>query len=236
MSNSTYIMFGDSHSRAFMRTFKTNWFRASSARGLCNKESRTKIGPKIHDMLSSINDDTNVIFYFGKVDLDFIINYKYNSQDSSLAELSEHITETADMYINYIKSTGMRNILVFEPPVVHLSEADMLTTLRIDGHRSNASSHLTDKDKVELHRVDIHEKMIPREDHITLYDLFNTRLKSLCSSNGFTFVEINKYFKQPSGEYIVPSRYIKDTTDHHLHDNCAELFLKSMETLGYIVE
>ena len=234
-------MFGDSHARNFRRSFPVNSFIASSARGLSNIKSKTGVGQKIRECLKSVDIETNVIFYFGKVDLDFISNYKYNSHDLNLDELSEYLAETAEIYINYIKSTMVKNVMVFEPPVIHLNEPDMLKTLQIDHHRMNASHHLSDKDSEDMQPVNIHEKMIPRGDHITLYNMFNTKLKSLCTSNNFAFVEINKYFKQPPGgniesSYVVPSKYIQGHLDHHLHSDSNELYLKSMNSLGYTIE
>ena len=234
-------MFGDSHARNFRRSLPVNSFRASSARGLSNIKSKTGVGQKIRECLKSVDIETNVIFYFGKVDLDFISNYKYNSHDLNLDELSEYLAETVEIYINYIKSTMVKNVMVFEPPVIHLNEPDMLKTLQIDSHRMNASHHLSDKDSEDMQPVNIHEKMIPRGDHITLYNMFNTKLKSLCTSNNFAFVEINKYFKQSPGcniesSYVVPSKYIQGHLDHHLHSDSNELYLKSMNSLGYTIE
>ena len=75
-----FIIFGDSHSEYFQDTFEeVNKFNASSAKGLNNSNSKLKTNEIIINRLKNIKDNSNIIFFFGKVDMDFILNYKYNT-------------------------------------------------------------------------------------------------------------------------------------------------------------
>ena len=62
--------------------------------------------------------------------------------------------------------------------------------------------------------------------------LFNESLEKLCKINGFEMLRINKYFKISEGNFKIPAKYIRqDDLDHHLKENIAELYLKSLKDL-----
>lgn len=74
MQSPVYHVFGDSHSECFLtiQSCKVHSFIASSARGLSNKQSTNGVNAKIADIIRTLPVDVNILFFFGKVDLDFI--------------------------------------------------------------------------------------------------------------------------------------------------------------------
>jgi len=81
----TFYVFGDSHSECFNGVCKKVYtFHAASAKGLSNVNSLSQTHEKICLELNNINileeNIPNILFFFGKVDMDFTLNYKYNTE------------------------------------------------------------------------------------------------------------------------------------------------------------
>ena len=117
---------------------------------------------------------------------------------------------------------------IYELPITHMDDPTMLSTLNIEGHLSNINMHLSENDSHVYHNF---SRVIPYSERVLLYDLFNSELKDKCKINNFTFVEINKYFRNAYGNFEIPMKYINtyDITDHHLLENVVELFLESLQ-------
>ena len=165
--------------------------------------------------------------FFGKVDLDFVINYKYNT--TQFINFKEYILDVANLYIEFVKlNTLNKKVYICELPITHIDDTSMLRIINIEGHLSNINSHVSENDKSIYSKF---SKVIPYNERVLLYELFNTELKNKCKSNNFTFLEINKYFKNTDDKFEIPIKYINNLNrdDHHLLDNIVELFLKSLQ-------
>lgn len=225
-----FIIFGDSHSEYFQGTFEeVNKYDASSAKGLNNNNSKSKTNEIIINKLKNIKDDSNIIFFFGKVDMDFILNYKYNTTNMNHVEFKKYLSNIVNSYINFIKANvGNKKIFVCELPILHLNSNEMLRVLKKEGHLNNINSNLSDVDK---NKYSNYNKVIPYGTHLKYYNLFNNRLKILCRKNNFKFLEINKYFHNGDNNYKIPLKYKKKTINHHLNNNVIELYLRSLDDL-----
>lgn len=224
---SMYVVFGDSHANCFLTTFPNNVhsFIASSAKGLNNVNSKSGVNKKIVEHLAALPDDTNILFFFGKVDLDFILNYKYNTVDS--LDYSEYILSIVHSYIEFVKeNTSKKNVYLCELPIPHIDDASMLEILCKEDHSTNINSHLSETDTCTYSTF---TKVLPYDERVKLYTVFNKELEAKCTLNAFTFVEINKYFLTETGEFEIPSKYIdSNKLNHHLLPEIVELFLKSL--------
>ena len=216
--NNKISVFGSSSARSFKSLFPNTFvFSASTAKGLNNPNSQSKVNKKICSKLKSLQKGSNVIFFFGAVDLNFITNYKYNLIDKFNCE--KYIIKSANHYINFIKkNTKHLNIFICEVPISHITDEKLIKIIKFNEKDIWIESKLT---KVIPHEI--------RNKHILL---FNKELEKLCDINDFKLLKINKYFKNSAGVFKIPSKYIrKDELDHHLKNNISELYLKSLKDL-----
>jgi len=226
-----FSVFGDSHSHCFYETFPGNVYTypASSAKGLSNLNSRSGNNRDIIKKLNSLEPNSNVIMFFGKVDLDFIINYKYNTVDN--IDYEEYIVSIANSYTEFVKlHTENKNVYICELPFTHFDDETMLESIQIENYVRDINSHLSDKDTSEYSKF---SKVIPYDKRISLYKVFNKELKEKCKINKFKYLEINKYFTIEDGTIKIPSIYINySRLDHHLSNNIVELFMKSLSEIS----
>jgi hypothetical protein len=209
-----YIVFGDSHSGCFSSVIQTHTFSASSAKGLTNQNSASQTNSKIRLIVES-NKDKKFIFFFGKVDMDFILNHKYNLDIHF--NMSEYVKTIVINYTEFIKSLGItpENAYICELPIPHLSDATLLKIINNPVHHYNLNKHLDDKYKpIRYSRV------IPLTKRTSITLLFNDMLKK----SGFNILSINSHFKDK-----IPTQYIrKNITDHHLDDSIHTLYLQAV--------
>jgi hypothetical protein len=223
--NNKISVFGSSSARSFESLFPNTFvFPTSTAKGLNNPNSQSKVNKNIYCKIKSLQKSSNVIFFFGAVDLNFVTNYKYNLIDKFNCE--KYIIKSANHYINFIKkNTNHLNIFICEVPISHVIDKNLIKILKFyENQREDIwiESKLT---KVILHEI--------RNKHILL---FNKELEKLCDINDFKLLKINKYFKNSAGDFKIPSKYIrKDELDHHLKNNISELYLKSLNDLFFKV-
>jgi len=217
------VCFGDSHSFCFDKIMKTHYFPASSARGLNNQNSLSGTNKTIKAITAESNYKKH-IFFFGKVDIDFILNHMINKHDDF--DIDDYINTTVSGYINYIKTLNIRNVYICELPVGHLPDADLLYVLNSDFNHNCVVSHL--KDKYE--KLKVYVKVLPLDERNSHLIHFNKILKELCIINNYTFLEINKYFtNDTNGKIIVPKKYLNtDIHNHHLDDSISELYMKGV--------
>jgi hypothetical protein len=121
MFNNFYV-FGDSHARCFSNIVNNLYFYpAASAKGLSNSNSISKTNQSIISILNALPEKTNIIFFFGKVDLDFILNYKYNLNIE--IDFNKYILDIVNSYIDFIKiNTIDKNVFLCELPITHIND------------------------------------------------------------------------------------------------------------------
>lgn len=230
-----YYIFGDSHAKCFLNLFPNNVYSypASSAKGLHNTHSKSGVNNKIIDIIASLPEESNIIMFFGKVDLDFITNYKYNT--TKIEDYKEYIISTVYSYIEFIKSNTLnKNVYICELPITHIDDTSMLKILCNEIHSKNINSHLSNNEQCLYSNF---SKVIPYNERVNLYKIFNTELENQCKINNFLFIEINKYFINNSGDFEIPRKYInKNTLDHHLLPNIVELYMDSLNKFNYTKE
>tara|TARA_B100000767_G_scaffold95414_1_gene91801 strand:- start:19523 stop:20185 length:663 start_codon:yes stop_codon:yes gene_type:complete len=220
MNNKTSV-FGSSYARSFENLFPNTFvFQASTAKGLNNPNSQSKVNKKICSKLNSLQKSSNVIFFLATVDLNFVTNYKYNLIDNFNCE--KYIIKSVNHYINFIKNNIKHlNVFICEAPISHITDENLIKILKVyENQRDNSwiESKIT--------------KVIPYEIRNKHILLFNKELEKLSDINGFKLLKINKYFKNSAGDFKIPSKYIrKNKLDHHLKNNIVELYLKSLKTL-----
>jgi len=216
------VCFGDSHSICFNHIMKTHYFPASSARGLSNNNSLSNTNNAIRSILRQ-NKYDKYIFFFGKVDNDFILNHMYNKYDNF--DIEGYIQKTVVGYIEYIKSLNIENVYICELPFGHLQDDDLLNLLNSEFNHNATAMHLNEK----YEKLPKYEKILSLDERNRYLLEFNSILKTLCSENGFTILEINKYFMIDSnGKITIPSNYIHNIKDHHLDNSISELFMKGI--------
>ena len=226
--DSSYYVFGDSHARCFLTLCEVFYFPASSAKGLCNQQSISGVNYAIINKLKQIPDNSNIIMFFGKVDMDFILNYKYNT--SNIENYEKYIIDLVNSYIEFIKiNTSLKNVFICELPITHINDEYMLKILHIEAHLININSRLPSDSQNIYSKF---TKVIPYNERLNYYRIFNEELVKKCKINNFTLLEINKYFINKNGNFEIPLKYINtDNLDHHLNDNIYELYLESLELI-----
>ena len=121
---------------------KTHYFPASSARGLNNINSLSGTNKTIKAVIED-SKYKKYIFFFGKVDIDFILNHMINKHVNF--DIEDYINKTVIGYIDYIKTLNINNIHVCELPVGHLSDEDLLYVLNSEFNHNCVVSHLKEK-------------------------------------------------------------------------------------------
>jgi hypothetical protein len=217
-----FVCFGDSHSFCFDKIMKTHYFPASSARGLSNENSLTGTNKTIKSIIEE-SKYKKYIFFFGKVDIDFILNHMINKHDD--LDIKDYLNKTATGYIDFIKALNITNIHVCELPIGHLSDDDLLQVLNSEFNHNCIVSHLKEK----FEKLKVYVKVLPLDERNAHLIYFNNILKMFCIINNYTFLEINKYFTVESGGIIVPEKYLNtDVHNHHLDDSIHELYMKGV--------
>lgn len=229
-----FYVFGDSHARCFEgHAQKIFSFPAASAKGLHNSHSASRTHQKIMDSLQQLpQEEAYFIFFFGKVDMDFTLNYKYN-HDTVMDYPAYIIDRIAPAYIQFLLSVAniypTKSILVCELPMPHIiNDQDLIDIINIESHIDYINSHLSDNEKVSTDRAC--NKVIPFKTRLYYYYLFNQEVQKQCLASGFHFLEINKNFEW---NCIIPDKYLPDhKLDHHLKDGIVELYLKEIAILS----
>jgi hypothetical protein len=103
------ICFGDSHCEYFKDIFLIQRYDASSAKRLNNINSSTHTNEKIRQCIQE-NPGKYFVFYFGKVDMDFIINYKYNTDPH--IDLYKYVDTICEQYITFINIRQYQKISI----------------------------------------------------------------------------------------------------------------------------
>ncbi len=214
-------VFGSSSARCFESLITNTYvYPGSTAKGLYNPNSQSKANKNIRLKLKSLQKGTYVIFLFGGVEMNFIINYNHNLNDQFNFE--KYIIKCSVKDINFIKkNTNHFNVLICEVPISHITDGNLIKILNFYGKEINHNGL-----KSKLNTV------LPQKIRNKYILLFNESLEKLCEINGFKMLRINKYFKISEGNFKIPAKHIrKDELDHHLRDNIVELYLKSLKDL-----
>ena len=215
-----WICFGDSHAFCFNSVMKTHYFPASSARGLSNINSLSRANDSIR-RITSQNKTGTYIFFFGKVDIDFIINHHYNRLPNF--NIREFIDNTVNGYFEFIKSLSIKAPHICELPYGHLSDENLLYILNSEFNHNCVASFLSEN----YERLKTYKKVLPLEERNSHLLYFNAQLKARCEMNSFKLLEINKHwFVGPEGPIVIPPEYLtEDKSNHHLDNSIHKLFL-----------
>ncbi|MDG2052930.1 MAG: hypothetical protein P8J69_04100 [Flavobacteriaceae bacterium] len=219
--NKKFTIFGSSSACCFENLFPNTYkYQASTAKGLNNINSRSNVNEKICNIIDLLSENSDIIFFFGEVDLSFVINYKFNKNNKFNCE--KYIIEAAEHYVNFVKkNTENMNIYICEVPISHVKDQFLIKI--INSYK---------KQKIDSWEQSINPKVIPHKIRNQYILSFNSELERLCKINDFKFLEINKYFKNSLGHYEIPLKYIKkNILDHHLKNNIVELYLNSLKIL-----
>lgn len=208
----SFVAFGDSHSQCFKPFIqKTHSFPASSAKGLGNTSSLSGTGEKIR-VICKEKLYKGYIFYFGKVDIDFILTHVLNTKPDT--DFKGYLDTIANNYIAFIKSLCIENVYICELTINHLSDSTLLTINNNQQHHINLNKNL------DLKYTSVkYTTVLPYKIRNTYVEHFNSLLEKACIENSYTFLKVNNLFKTESGEYKIPSEYLRsDPIDHHLVD------------------
>lgn len=217
-----FICFGDSHSQCFEKTITNYYFPASSAKGLANCNSATNANGTIKRITQN-NKAKNYIFFFGKVDMDFILNHMYNKHDEFDAEA--YVDTIVKGYVQFIHSLDLIKVYVCELPIGHLQDKDLLVILNDEFNHKCVGNFLNEK----YDKLSVYKKVLSLEIRNRYLQQFNTQVKALCEKYDYTFLEINKYFTDPyTGLVKIPEKYVHDGPNHHLKHSIKELFINSL--------
>ena len=189
------MIFGDSHSECFQNehcannNIVTHVFSSSSALGLSNPNARKQTGNKILEILKTVPKTTKIMFYYGKVDLEFVLNNKLNADPNlSVEDMWALIPIQVERYIKFVLPLSRQwHVCVMGLFSTHLTDESMLNNLRVE---QNAV------------------RIMPRE---ATYEKYTTRLKSECSKYGIQYCDAPIIDKSK----YMPMNPI----DHHLHTN-----------------
>lgn len=223
------VAFGDSHSRCFEHYVDVvHYFTACSAKGLNNPNSTLNVGRKIKNITANNYTASATIFLFGKVDLDFVMNYKFNDDKNFCPK--EFIQESVDSYTRFLKKLPIKNQLyVCEPTIPHLNDHNMLKAIQHDSNLRNINNNL---DKFNVNPKRDRTKVIQYNDRLNLCLRYGELLRLKCDEYGFNFIGVNKMFKTDSGEYTIPrSMRTGNRKDHHLNsgvDGIGSLYIKNI--------
>jgi len=218
-----FIVFGDSHAGCFSSfNNNTRTYHGSSAKGLGNLISISGTNQKI--TIECNNKYYGYIFLFGKVDMDFVLTYIYNTRRN--LDFKKYIDNIVYNYIDYIKGLCLENVFLCEIAISHVTDENLIkinnsfTTYQFYIHIDGANNPIN------------YTTCLPynvRNEYI-LY--FNEILRKYCKDNNYTLLEVNKYFLTDTGEYKIPEKYIsKNELDHHLvYEELGKLYIKNISS------
>jgi len=212
--------FGDSHAFCFVDHCDVQYYPGASARGLSNMKSTSETNSLIRELVG-FKGVRKYIFFFGKVDIDFILNHKYNLFENF--DATKFITETVSGYMEFVKSLNIAQVYICELPLGHFPDEHMLA--HVNDQFINSVVYSMTSDVLEQKKYD---KCIPLAVSNQYLCLFNSLVKNECLKNNFGFLEINKHFVV-DGEMVVPREYIQTGhRDIHLKSTIAELYMKEL--------
>ena len=170
MIKKNIIIFGDSHSRCFNNFYYKNKyiniFSGATAKGLNNKNSISQTNKKIKNIINNKNDDI-LIFFFGRVDIDFIVHYKMMLNQN----IDEYINEIIKSYFNFINSLNKKNIIILGIYPNHLNRIQFKYYIKQLNKNIN--------------------KFISFDQRYDLVKKFNILLKNNCKKNNYSYFDIN---------------------------------------------
>jgi len=205
-----FIVFGDSNAGCFHKFIKNvQIFAMASAKGLGNPFSKTFTNNKIK-YECSINKYSGHIFYFGKVDIEFILTHVLNTRPN--IDLQEYIEKILLNYQCFIKELNKNSIYICELPTSHLTDTSLLVANNCSWNFDVANDHLEKKIVPEKYSI-----VVPFDKRNEYIYYFNNKMRMFCQENGYTFLEINKHFMDNNKNYKIPDEYRnEDINDHHL--------------------
>ena len=226
------ICFGDSHCEYFKDIFTIQRYDAASAKGLNNIKSQTQTNQKIRKCIQE-NPNKYYVFYFGKVDVDFGINYKYN--ENPKLDLYKFIDSVVEQYITFLESLSISNIIVFELPISHLENHYILNYMNKQNVVSYINNYMSNADTI---KPTVYKNVIPWKTRNELILYMGVQLEAACILRRYTYVPINRHFLRNDGSYEIPNSYVYENRfddfqeqPHHLGRNICKLYIQSLQAL-----
>jgi len=190
------MIFGDSHAECFknqnceLMNITTHVFTSSSALGLSNPNARKQTGNKILEILKTVPKTTKIMFYYGKVDVDFVLNNKLNADPNlSVEDMWALIPSQVERYINFVRPLSREwHVCVMGLFVTHLTDENMFGNL---GYAT---------------------RIMPRE---ATYEKYTACLKAECAKYGIQYcdapvIDMSKYMpKEPFDHHLHKDVYIE---------------------------
>lgn len=213
-------VFGDSHTNAFKYVnlvtveMIVHDYSAASALGLGNPNSRSGVNKKIMEVINSVSSlDGLYFFFFGKVDLDFVIPFKLNSDEP--LDLDQAIARSVTSYFSFLRKVeelvDAEHIYIcgIHPP--HLSNRLMLEALNNEERKKRIQHHVQATD-IETNYFKSVESLDQRTVNVLQ---FNEICREESSKHGYHYIDIMHALLHPR-KNRVKRRFIGDRKDHHL--------------------
>ena len=128
-----YIFIGDSHIRfAFKLGTTVHQFIAASCQGLANVNSKLQTGAKIINLVNTLSNP-NIVLYFGKVDLEFIVPYKQFVKKEVNFSYIQQMDLSLKAYRSFLNQLNTKNITIcgLDPPCLDNDEMIYELTLAV---------------------------------------------------------------------------------------------------------
>jgi len=207
-------IYGDSHIVCFdkIADIHVHSYPGSSATGLGNTQSISNTNQVIRGIYDGTTDPIH-IFHFGKVDIEFILNHKYNKGVELFEPLIE---EFVTKYMSFVCSLDKTNkqCIVFGITYPHLESTYMLEALHVPIHHVYINKYLQSDSYTPIR----YTKVLPYSKLLEYTIYFNILLKKQCALHGILYYDINTQFFQDTSCII--SQYRKtNQKDHHLDES-----------------
>tara|TARA_S200002703_G_scaffold158139_1_gene167734 strand:- start:1674 stop:2348 length:675 start_codon:yes stop_codon:yes gene_type:complete len=208
------LIIGDSHIRSLQWCKSHNnifrEYRASSVRGLINKNSNSGARNKILDLVNSL-DYKKLFIMFGKVDIEWVYPYKLKKET---IELNNFIEDTTDKYIQFISeiSDSFEEIYVLGIHLPALEEDDMLSHLnRLSAIESVSSKSFMQKNLNKIKHIGSLKQRT--EETIT----FNNILYNKVKDKKWNYMDVTHELMDEKTNTC--KKFFISHQDHHLNEN-----------------
>ena len=197
------LVLGDSHARVFGIPFFKNKIPeldielcsvdGATISGLSNPNSKTNTINTFLEALESTSAD-KVLILLGEVDLGFVLWYRAQKYDEDIMKMMDSTLDNySNLLVNCEAKFGKENIICLSSPLPTIPDNDPEY-----GEVANARKSIK---ATQLERT-----------RLTL--TFNNRLKKICESNGYSFLDLDPFSLGEDG--LVCSKLLnKNKTDHH---------------------
>jgi len=194
---------GDSHGKLFRwhRPFVVHHLGAATAHNLAKASSTTGSNRKLFDIIGRVSSKDIVMLVFGEIDCRIHLYYQYKKGNESrpLAELVDDTIASYGSVLEKIRALGIEPVVQGVPPATRVRNE---------------------------YRYPFYA---PPEAHSRISRMFNERLRALCESNGYRYIDVHTGFSDADGFML--EEYAAD--EIHLNGKAAEHVKRELrEKLG----